>query len=454
VKALRSILLLALATACFWVAGRLYLREAGRVGAAPLREAAPRPGDPPLVGFASTALGGFRGLVADLLWVRAATLQEEGRFFEMVQLADWITRLEPRSAEVWGFHAWNIAYNVSAMFPSPADRWRWVRNGIRLLRDEALPHNPRDSRLHWELGWLYADKIGGPWDDAERFYKLQLAAEMEQAFGGPLPAYRRLADDRRLADRLREQEGLDAGLMSEMDGLYGPLDWRLPESVAAYWAQQGRRAGGGGDDLWCERLLLHALAASVERGALHFDAARQVYVRGPRFDLLPAACRAFDAGRAAHPRDPVIAEGHRRFVAAATVLCRAFGRRAEAEWLVEWLGRANPAEAAGHNLDAVVREEVAARLEGTDAAQALRQVESLSAQAWAWLGVGDARQAAGFAAYARMLWEAAAARAGVAVEPFEEVQRRALARVLGTLPDPYRARLAERALGEGPAPGG
>src|SRR6266853_1021609 len=102
----------------------------------------PLENSPPLVAFTTVALGGFRGIIADVLWLRATELQKDGKYFELVQLADWITKLEPRFAQVWAFHAWNMAYNVSVLFNDPPDRWRWVRQGIVLLRDEGLKYNP------------------------------------------------------------------------------------------------------------------------------------------------------------------------------------------------------------------------------------------------------------------------------------------------------------------------
>src|ERR1700744_6024689 len=50
---------------------------------------------PPALAFTSVALGGFRGLIANALWMRANDLQSDDKFFEMVQLSDWITKLEP-----------------------------------------------------------------------------------------------------------------------------------------------------------------------------------------------------------------------------------------------------------------------------------------------------------------------------------------------------------------------
>ncbi|HEY5481806.1 MAG TPA: hypothetical protein VIL39_10025, partial [Verrucomicrobiae bacterium] len=48
---------------------------------------------PPVLAFTTVALGGFRGLISNALWMRASDLQDEDKFFEMAQLADWITKL-------------------------------------------------------------------------------------------------------------------------------------------------------------------------------------------------------------------------------------------------------------------------------------------------------------------------------------------------------------------------
>lgn len=67
---------------------------------------------PPVVAFTTMALGSFRGLLADLLWLRAASLQDQGNYFEMVQLASWITKLQPRFSGATAYLAWNMAYNI------------------------------------------------------------------------------------------------------------------------------------------------------------------------------------------------------------------------------------------------------------------------------------------------------------------------------------------------------
>ncbi|MHC4509638.1 MAG: hypothetical protein ACYTAO_11870 [Planctomycetota bacterium] len=137
---------------------------------------------PPSLVFATVATGAFRGLVVDALWMRADTLKEQGQFFDARQLAEWITLLQPRFASVWEFHAWNMAYNISVAIPAtqPDQRWRWVRNGYELLRDEAITkYKLKNVTLYRELSRIFQHKIGGVSDDAHKYYKLQLAMAMD-----------------------------------------------------------------------------------------------------------------------------------------------------------------------------------------------------------------------------------------------------------------------------------
>ena len=140
---------------------------------------------PPSLAFATVAMGAFRGLVVDILWMRADRLKEKGQFFDAKQLADWITALQPRFASVWQFQAWNMAYNISAAIPSvQADqRWKWVKNGYELLRDQGIPLNPKSIDLYQELGRIFQHKIGGVTDDAHKYYKVQLAESIAPLLG-------------------------------------------------------------------------------------------------------------------------------------------------------------------------------------------------------------------------------------------------------------------------------
>lgn len=140
---------------------------------------------PPSLAFATVAMGAFRGLVVDILWMRADKLKEQGQFFDAKQLAEWITTLQPRFAAVWEFQAWNMAYNISVAIPDtqPQERWRWVKNGYELLRDQGIPLNPKSIILYRELARIFQHKIGFVSDDCHKYYKLQLLLAMEPLLG-------------------------------------------------------------------------------------------------------------------------------------------------------------------------------------------------------------------------------------------------------------------------------
>lgn len=356
---------------------------------------------PPGVRFVTVALGGFRGILADFLWLRATRLQDEGRFFEVAQLADWITRLEPRYPEVWAYHAWNMAYNISVVLPDPADRWHWVRNGLRLLRDEGIPANASDPRLYWELGWLYMDKVGGPWDEAAGFYRVSLARDMMTALRGGRPDYEALARDGG-QDAAFAATRLDPAIMQALDQRYGPLEWRLPETHALYWGYRGRQTGAR-DTEWCARLVWGGVAANMAGGRLAFDPATGFYLRGPRLDVAiqgvrEAARERFAPGSLALP---VMAN----FLRESVLYFHAFGRPAEAAESLAVLRALPGAGEEPDSVEAFVARALAARRRDLPAGGGREPVLQLLTQAALWRSIGEADLATGLERLARLHWE-------------------------------------------------
>lgn len=146
---------------------------------------------PPSLAFATVAMGAFRGLIVDILWIRADNLKQEGKFFDAKQLAEWITVLQPRFAAVWDYHAWNMAYNISVAIPNtqPEQRWHWVKNGYELLRDRAIELNPHNIMLYRSLAWIFQHKMGGVSDDCHKYYKRELALSMRPLLGDKNSVY-------------------------------------------------------------------------------------------------------------------------------------------------------------------------------------------------------------------------------------------------------------------------
>ena len=244
---------------------------------------------PPVLAFTTVALGGFRGIIASVLWIRANELQNNGKFFEMAQLADWITKLQPTFTQVWIVHAWNMAYNISVKFSDPADRWRWLQRGIELLRDSGLRYNPTASLMYRELGWFFQHKMGQNMDDAHRYYKGQWAKEMTAIFAGPGPNFEELAhpttpDAQERVRLLREKYKMDPKIMQEVDKLYGPLEWRLPEAHAIYWASVGLKHCKDKDLLTLRRVIYQSMLLSVLRGDILYFESDGSPVTGPNLD--------------------------------------------------------------------------------------------------------------------------------------------------------------------------
>jgi len=154
-------------------------KEMGLVSNEPLENA------PPSLAFATVAMGAFRGIVVDVLWIRADKLKEEGQFFDAKQLADWITILQPRFSAVWDFQSWNMAYNISVAMPADQweQRWQWVRNGYELLRNKGIEKNPHSIILYRSLALIFQHKIGGVTDDCHKHYKRELALEVRGVLG-------------------------------------------------------------------------------------------------------------------------------------------------------------------------------------------------------------------------------------------------------------------------------
>ena len=185
---------------------------------------------PDLPGSALAAIGGLRSLAAEIVWLRADRLQEEGRYVELAQLATTLTFLEPHTPEVWSFAAWNLSYNVSVMMPTLEDRWRWVEAALKLLRDEGLRLNPEEPELYRELAWLFQIKMGLDVDDAAPIYRAkwrEIAGEV--AGSGDWASLR-----------------MDRAAMDEVERATGFSDWGDPLLSAVYWAGMGLRRGASG----------------------------------------------------------------------------------------------------------------------------------------------------------------------------------------------------------------
>lgn len=294
---------------------------------------------PPILAFTTVALGGFRGLIANALWIRTTELQEDGKYFEAVQLADWITKLQPHMTQVWVNQAWNMAYNISVKFPEPEERWRWVQRGIELIRDEGLRYNPNQVLMYRELGWLFQHKMGANLDDAHWLYKTRWAAMMEEVIPG---GYLNAGDLKQPSNpaaverlrRLRERYKLEPDWMLGVDERYGPLDWRLPEAHVIYWATLGIKYSPSQDQVPLRREIFQPMLATFHHGRVITNRFAKRIELAPNLNVVTNVSRAYEEAIAAEPDNADhFGRAHRNFLKDAVYFLYANNREKEArQW--------------------------------------------------------------------------------------------------------------------------
>ena len=120
--------------------------------------------------------GGFRGIVVDLLWVRALARHEEKKYYELLTINNLISKVQPDFPAVWIFQAWNMAYNIAHEWDSPQNKWKWVSAGLHFAKKGALK-NPRSGDLFFELGFMYAHLFDQRYFKYATFNREQLKKE-------------------------------------------------------------------------------------------------------------------------------------------------------------------------------------------------------------------------------------------------------------------------------------
>jgi hypothetical protein len=104
-------------------------------------------------------LGGFRGIVANYLWLRAEENKRDHDWDRLKSNVDLITKLQPHFLSIWTFQGWNLAYNVSVEWDAPDDKYDWIKQGIKFVQT-GVEHNRRSPDLIWDTAWFYYHKLG------------------------------------------------------------------------------------------------------------------------------------------------------------------------------------------------------------------------------------------------------------------------------------------------------
>lgn len=412
---------------------------------------------PPLLAFTTVALGGFRGLIVNVLWTRMTDLGDQDRYFETIQLADWITKLEPTFAAVWNWQAWNLAYNISIKFSDPRQRWHWVYSGVKLLRDEGIPYNSNRPDLYRELAWFYQNKIGYYLDDCHLYYKAFWADEMEALLGKEIHWETLLnpqsEEDKEKVRKLKEEYKLDPAFMKKVDDKYGPFEWRMPDAHAIYWAMMGleKCKDNKKDDLMpLRRAIYQPMLLNFHRGRLVENRFSKTMEYRPNLDAIPNTDKAYQEFAAADPeyRDHIL-KAHKNFLKDAIYFLYSYNRISEAAqyyrefaqmYPTQTLISGDPTSTPGNiALDEYVVERVDEDVRDNSPDRVRGIVEGLLFSSFYALALDQEDEATGNAAMALKVWEKydasmesgdAALRDRMGLPPFQSMRTEALRQFL------------------------
>ena len=425
---------------------------------------------PPFLAFTTVALGGFRGLISNFLWIRAGELQDQERYFEMVQLSDWISKLEPHFATVWTHQAWNMAFNISVKCKDFDERWRWVQRGMQLLR-EGLKYNPGEVQIYKELSWFFRFKIGQNLDDAHLFYKYHWAQQMQDILGGH-PDFAVLLDpqtpeDRERVRKLREVYQMDPAIIQEIDTNYGPLDWRLPDAHAIYWAEMGVRNGTQEDRDLVRRFAYAIMQQACRRGGALpswiTNVTEENFILWPNLDLVSKVNASYEQTKLERTDKKIVQNAQKNFLKEAVVLLYEYNRTREAS---EWFNylKANFTNAiTGDDTNLTVEEyafkQIQSEIGELDQPKVTSVILGLISQEYLCLIGEDETRAENFRRLAEAIWHSYMSRLPggpqdpnaqrIALDPLLQLRRYELEQMEGYL-SPQNANYLRAKLGFGP----
>lgn len=130
-------------------------------------------------GFALATLGGFRGLAANFIWLKATEAWEKTEWVRLRSFVEMATLLQPRVHFFWDIGAWHLAWNASIAaenFEGEKNISRrkiaaknWIEAGKNLL-ERGTRAIPESSDLYVRLGDLHWQRLQN-YRAAAEYYK-------------------------------------------------------------------------------------------------------------------------------------------------------------------------------------------------------------------------------------------------------------------------------------------
>ena len=216
---------------------------------------------------------------------------------------------------------------------------------------------------------------------------------------------------------------MDPQFMKEVDERYGPLEWRLPEAHAIYWAALGLKKAAENptkikeDDLiTLRRVIYQSMLLSFQRGRLVTNPFAQAFEFGPNLDIIPKVNVAYEqAAKEDEKNRDHILRAHRNFLRDAVYFLYEYNRLADAAQWYKYLSTKYPnkmlLDGKTNSLPAnlTLDQYAVARVQGdvSDSGGHDRTegvIEGLLVNSYRSMVLGEDAPAAGFRLLARQVW--------------------------------------------------
>jgi len=119
-------------------------------------------------GMAIALLAGFRGVVADFVWIQSHGYWERKEWLRQYRDMQMVVTLQPQSTLFWDTGAWHMAWNIGYAVSVDTNVYTEAQ-GLKRQREwwdraedflkRGIENVPNRYDLYFSLGWLYSEKF-------------------------------------------------------------------------------------------------------------------------------------------------------------------------------------------------------------------------------------------------------------------------------------------------------
>ena len=237
---------------------------------------------------------------------------------------------------------------------------------------------------------------------------------------------------------------LDPKFMKEVDQRYGPLEWRLPEAHAIYWAALGlekaklnERKINPEELITLRRVIYQSMQLSFQRGRLVANQFQKKFEFGPNLDIIPKVSAAYEEAMVEDEKNrDHISKAHKNLLKDVVYFLYTYNREKDAAYWFKYLREKYPeAIPANKTLDDYAVDRVQEEMGDTSRDRMKAMLEGMIASSFYNLAIDEDDRAVALDRLAQRAWTRFQTKIGgseerVGLRPLPEIKKEILNRVL------------------------